>query len=308
MPSLRAKLFYLSMQVFFQRFMPPEMPLETYRRAANQPLFEPLPPGIRWQPREVNGIPGDWIIPPNARPDVLLLYLHGGGYVLRTPRVHRVLVGRLAQAAGCAAFIPDYRLAPEHPFPAALDDVQAAYRGLLATYAPGKIVIAGDSAGGGLTAALLLRLRDTGDPLPAAACLLSALLDCTFSDPAQPALQASDPYLRLSDLAMMARHYCGTHDPHDALISPVFADLHGLPPLLVYAGEHEVLRSDAVTFAASARRDGVDVTLTVWAGMVHAFPLFAGFVPEGKRAVEQIGLFFRRYVGEHLAGVPTPPL
>lgn len=303
MVSLRGRLFHLSMKAFFGLLMPPEMPLETYRRASAQPLFEPMPRGIRWQPRTVGGVPGEWITPRNAEtaagtPERVLLYLHGGGYVLNTPHVHRVLAGRLARAAGCAAFMPDYRLAPEHPYPAALDDALAAYQGLLeAGCSPSRLVVAGDSAGGGLTAALLLRLRDGGEALPAAACLISALLDCTFSDSSLPALQKTDPYLRLRDISMMAAHYYGDHDPHSPLISPVFADLRGLPPILVYAGGFELLRSDAERFAARAAHDGVDVTLKVWEGMLHAFPLYAGFVPEGKRAVAEAGAFFRAHVG-----------
>jgi acetyl esterase/lipase len=296
--SRRARIFYTAMRLFFGRVLPAEMPLATYRRASNQPLFERMPREIAWTASEVSGIPGEWIMPPNAAPDRVLLYLHGGGYVVKTPHVHRVLVGRLARATACKAFIVDYRLAPEHPFPAALEDATAVYRGLIAAgWTPSRIVVAGESAGGGLTAALLLHLRDCGDPLPAAACLMSAMLDCTLSDESILELQKHDPYLRHKDVAMMARHYYGDHDPHHPLISPVFADLRGLPPLLVYAAEYEILRAEAIRFAEKARADGVDVTLKVWAGMVHAFALFAGFVPEGKIAIAEISAFFRHYLG-----------
>jgi monoterpene epsilon-lactone hydrolase len=285
------------MRVFFKGIMPPEMSLATYRRASRQPLFEPMPRGIRRENRDIGGIPGEWITPANAAPDRVLLYLHGGGYVLRTPQVHRVLVGRLARAAGVQAFMADYRLAPENPYPAALDDALAAYRGLIVQgYAPAQIVVAGDSGGGGLAAALLLALRDAGDSLPAAACLLSAMLDCTLSGDALPELQRRDPYLRVKDLAMMAACYYGDHDPHEPLISPLFADLHGLPPLLVHAGECEILSAEAVRYAEKAQAAGVDVTLKVWDDMIHAFPLFAGFVPEGKVAITEVGAFFRKYL------------
>jgi epsilon-lactone hydrolase len=295
--SRRARFFYTAMRLFYRYVMPAGMPLAIYRRAANQPLFEPMPRDVEWTVGEVSGIPGEWIKPPDAAADRVLLYLHGGGYVLKTPHVHRVLVARLAQASACKAFIVDYRLAPEHPFPAALEDATAAYRGLVAAgWRPAHIVIAGESAGGGLTAALLLHLRDSGDPLPAAACLMSAMLDCTFSDEAILELQKYDPFLRHKDLAMMARHYFGDHDPQHPFISPVFADLQGLPPMLVYAGEHEILRADSVRFAESARAAGVDVTLKVWTGMIHAFAVFAGFIPEGKIAITEIGAFFRRYI------------
>lgn len=298
MVSFRARLFYIAMKIFFGIMMPPQMPLEVYRKASDQPFFEGMPRGIHWEELEINGIDGEWISPPTYDADCVLLYLHGGGYVLKTPRVHRVLVGRLAQAIGCNAFMVNYRIAPENPFPAAIEDALAAYRGLLQEgYSPSQIVLAGDSAGGGLVAALLLSIRDSGDELPAAACLISAMLDCTFSNPSIPELQKLDPYLRLADISNMAKHYYGAYAPTNHLISPVFADLTGFPPLLVYAGENEILRSDAIRFAEKARHADVDVALKIWDGMIHAFPLFAGFIPEGKTAISEIARFFRENLG-----------
>lgn len=298
MVSLRGRLIYSGMKLFFGRILPPEMPVETYRKATNQPFSEPLPRATWRESGMVGGVFGEWITPRSAASDRVLLYLHGGGYVLRTPRVHRVLVARLAQAAGVRAFMVDYRLAPEHPFPAAVNDATAAYRGLLdAGFAPERIIVAGDSAGGGLTAALLVNLRDIDAPLPAAACIMSGLLDCTFSDPATAALQTHDPFLRLQDVRAMAAAYFGDHDPYDPLVSPLYADLKGLPPLLVYAGECEILRADALHFAEKAQVAGVEVAHKIWPGMLHAFPLFAGFVPEGKTAIAEIGAFFRQRMG-----------
>jgi epsilon-lactone hydrolase len=297
MTSLRAKLFSAAMKVFFGYVMPANMPLKTYRKFANQPLFERMPRDIAWKKREINSVTGEWITPSNAISGRILLYLHGGGYALKTPHVHRVLVGRLARATKCQAFMVDYRLAPENPFPAALEDVIAAYRGLLTEgYLSSQIVVAGDSAGGGLVGTLLISLRDAGAALPAAACLISAMLDCTFSDDTIPELQKHDPYLRISDLSMMAKYYYGDYDPQNPLISPLYAELQDLPPLLIYAGENEVLRSDAVRFAEKAQEAGVDVTLKVWQGMVHAFPIYAGFLPEGKTAITEIGTFFQKFI------------
>lgn len=293
MPSVRARILYAAMNAFFLRGAPSNRSVETFRKAAGQPLFEPMPRGITWEQGEIDGVPGEWIIPEQAAAQRCLLYLHGGGYVVSTPHVHRVLVGRLARLLSCRAFMPEYRLAPEHPFPAALDDATASYRGLLAAgYDPSQVVVAGDSAGGGLTAALLLRLRDAGEPLPAAACLISALLDCTFAGDRLAALQERDPYLRLDDVSMMAKHYYADHDPRHPLISPLWADVTGLPPLLVLAGENEILCDQAVQFAGQARQAGVVVDVKIWPGMVHAFPLFAGFIPEGKQAIAEIGAFF----------------
>jgi len=297
MSSLRAQYFYAAMKVFFRYVVPSQGSLETYRKAARQPLFERMPRGIIWEKGQIDGVQGEWITPENVSTNRCLLYLHGGGYVLSTPHVHRVLVGRLARALSCRAFMPEYRLAPEHPFPAAIDDVTASYQGILASgYAPSQVVVAGDSAGGGLTAALLLHLRDMGKPLPAAACLISAMLDCTFSGERLPELQHRDPYLRLSDLSMMAKHYYALYDPRHPLISPLWADLNSLPPLLVMAGENEILCDEAVKFAERARQSGIVVDLKIWTGMVHAFPLFAGFIPEGKMAIAEIGAFFQKHL------------
>ena len=293
MVSLRGRLFYGAMKLFFRGILPTGLSLKTYRKISNQPFFERMPRGIGWTVGSIAQVDGEWITPstPNSVSNGVLLYLHGGGYALKTPRVHRVLVGRLAKAAGVTAFMPDYRLAPEHPFPAALDDVTAVYRELRRTM-PGQIIIAGDSAGGGLTAALLLKLRDAGDPLPAAACLISAMLDCTFVDASEAERRKRDPFLRLPDVAMMAKGYYGDHDPRDPLISPVFANLRGLPPLLIYASQDEILRPEAVRYTECAKSAGVEATLKIWEGMIHAFPLFAGFVPEGKTAIHEIGAFF----------------
>jgi acetyl esterase/lipase len=297
MVSLQGRALFAIMKLLYFRLLPPHLDIATLRKGSQQPLAEPMPRDIRWETGNVAGIPGEWITPPNAETTPVLLYLHGGGYVIKTPHVHRVMVGRLARAAGMRAFMVDYRLAPEHPFPAALHDAAASYRGLLTQgVAPSQIVVVGDSAGGGLTAALLLHLRDSGEPFPAAAGIISGLLDCTFSDPAATEYAQRDPFLRLADVKMMAMHYAGAENPAHPLLSPVFADLHGLPPLLIYAGEHECLYPDAVRIAAQAEAAGVDVTLRVWAGMLHAFPIFAGFVPEGRQALTEMGAFLRRHV------------
>lgn len=297
MASLRSRLFYRALQLFFGRLMPPAMSLEYYRRAANQPLFEPVPRGIYVKADTIGGVPGEWITPSGTLDEGVLLYLHGGGYVLRTPQVHRVMVARMARAANLRAFMTDYRLAPEHPFPAAVDDATAVYRALVNAGMPAnRVVVAGESAGGGLTLALLLTLREHGDPMPAAAYILSAMLDCTFSGDTLPELQKHDPFLRLGDIQMQVSHYIGNHDSRNPLISPLFADLTGLPPLLIHVGEHEILRAEGEAFYQKAIAAGVDATLKTWAGQVHAFPIFAGFVPEGKQAIREMGMFFRQHL------------
>ncbi len=298
--SIRARLFYRAMRTFFGVLMPANLPLSVYRKASNQPFFEPMPRGIHWENSAVNGVQGEWITPANADTRAILLYLHGGGYVLSTPRVHRVLVGPLAHAIGCRAFMPNYRLAPEHPFPAALNDVLAVYQELQTVVSSSKIVIAGASAGGGLAMALVIRLRELCEPLPSAVGLISAVLDCTFSDEISPELQKLDPYLRLTDISTMTKAYYAEHDPRHPLISPLFADLVGLPPLLIYSGEYEILRPQSKQFIEKAQETGLDVTHKIWTRMIHAFPLFAGFIPEGQMAIKETGHFFRRNLSPNL--------
>lgn len=298
MVSLRGRLFYHAMKFFFRWVIPANLPIERYRQTLTPSFSEPMPRDVHWEAGTLGTQAGEWIRPVHPSAEGVLLYLHGGAYVVGMTPVHRVLVGRLVQAIGCGAFLLDYRLAPEHPFPAALDDALSAYQALLKLgYAPSNILIAGDSAGGGLLAALLIRLRDAGEALPRAACLISPWLDCSLSGAHLAEQQSLDAYLRISDLTTMAKHYYGSHDPRNPLISPLFADLQALPPLLVMAGEYEILRDEAQAFAEQARQAGVEVTHSVWAGMIHAFPLFAGFVPEGKAAIQDMSRFFKKHLG-----------
>ncbi|NWF69143.1 MAG: alpha/beta hydrolase [Chloroflexi bacterium] len=236
-------------------------------------------------------------MPENAASDRVLLYLHGGGFVTKSPAVHRIFVAKLAQGADVHAFVADYRLAPENPFPAALDDAETAYRGLLERgIPPNQITIAGDSAGGNLAAALLLKLRDSGQPLPACAALISALIDCTLPDADLAELEKYDPMLNRVQGKTWIQHYSQDHDLTDPLISPIFGDLSKLPPLLIHVGDHEILLSQTKRFAQKAQAAGVNTTLKVWEGMIHVFPLFAGFLPEGKTAIREISAFFRAHL------------
>jgi monoterpene epsilon-lactone hydrolase len=299
MVSFQGRVLHRAMSWFYGWVFPAGMPVEKLRQRVNSGMAEPVPRGVVWEESLLNGVAGEWIRPPDAPAERVLLYLHGGGYVTKSPAMHRVLVARLAQACGAQAFMADYRLAPEFPFPSALEDATACYRGLLAQgIAPSQIVIAGDSAGGGLAVALLLHLRDAGDPLPAAACLISAWLDCTLSDPEMGQRQKLDPFLREKDLRLWIAHYCAEHSPKNPLISPLWADLHGLPPLLLEVGELEILLGDSLRMAEKAQAAGVEVTLKRWQGMIHVFPLFAGMVPEGKAAIAEMGAFLQK----HLAG------
>ena len=246
------------------------------------------------KPAQSPEIGGEWLEPPAVREHAALLYLHGGGYVIGSPRSHRHLAASLGRAAGAATLVPDYRLAPEHPFPGAIEDAVAAYRWLLERGAlPERTVIAGDSAGGGLTVATLLALRDRGLPRPAAGVCISPWVDLTCSAPSYVTKAASDPIVTGEGVALMARAYLGATDPRTSLASPLFADLAGLPPLLVQVGSEEVLLDDAVGLAERAKAAGVAATLEVWPDMIHVWHWFYPMLDEGQRAIDSAGAFMR---------------
>ena len=254
-----------------------------------------VPADTAVEPVTTRGVPGEWIRPAGARTDAVLLYLHGGGYVIGSSRSHRHLAEAIARSAGVACLLPDYRLAPEHPFPAAVDDAVNAYRWLIEDrkIAPGRIAIAGDSAGGGLTVATLVAIRDAGLPLPAAGVSISPWTDLTCSAPSYEAKAASDPIVALENITVMAKTYLGAEDPRTPLASPLFADLRGLPPLLVHVGTEEVLLDDAARLAERARGAGVDVTYEAWEQMIHVWHWFLPWLDEAQAAVDKIGGFVR---------------
>jgi epsilon-lactone hydrolase len=236
---------------------------------------------------EVGGL---WATPAGAPDDAAIMYLFGGGYTISSPHSRRKLAGHLARAAGVRALVPAYALAPERPFPGAIESAIAAYRFLLDRgCAAGRIVIGGDSSGGGLTAATLLALRDAGLPLPAGAVAISPWADLACAGATFEPLAAVDLTVTRDGLQRMAADYLGGADPRDPLASPVYGDFAGLPPLLILVGGKEGLLDDAVRLARQAALGGVDVTLRVWAGMQHVFPIYTGFLPEADAAVAMIG-------------------
>ena len=244
------------------------------------------------QPATLNGVSGEWQLPQTGDGGRVILYLHGGGYVLGSPVSHRDMVGGIADAAHARAFIADYRLGPEHPFPAAVEDAVAAYQGLLDDGVdPAKLCIAGDSAGGGLTVATLVALRERKLPLPAGGICISPWADLTCASNSMTSMAEADPLLKPDALRWMAGLYLNGQDPKSPLASPVFADLKGLPPLLIQVGTEEALYDDAITLSRVAREAGVDVTLEVWEGMMHVWHLMAKLIPEGKQAIQMIGAF-----------------
>lgn len=239
--------------------------------------------------RELGGVPGIWMDGAGSR---ILLYLHGGGYTIGSPLAYREFATQLALAAGSALFAADYRLAPEHPYPAALDDAVAAYRGLLDLgCAPGDIVVAGDSAGGGLALSLLVALRDAGLDLPARAVLFSPWLDLGLDGGSVVSKAQADPSLDAPGLAAAAAHYLNGRPADTPGASPLFAELAGLPPLLIETGEAEILLSDSTRLAERAAEAGVDTTLHVWPGMPHVWGLFAAVLGEGREVIAEAGAF-----------------
>jgi phosphinothricin tripeptide acetyl hydrolase len=280
--------------------LPPADSLTIEQRRAQYDKAErafPAPPEVSVARISAPAAPAEWLTPPSARADAVLLYLHGGGYVVGSPRSHRHLAAAIAAAAGTSGLLLDYRLAPEHPFPAAVDDAVAAYRWILdGGVEPARVAIAGDSAGGGLTLATLLAVRDGGLPPPAAAACISPWVDLTCSSGSYAEKAASDPIVRQPGISQMAGLYLGGADPRTPLASPLFADLAGLPPLLVQVGSEEMLLDDAVGLADRARAAGVETALEVWPDMIHVWHWFLPMLDEARAAVEGIAAFIRKRI------------
>jgi monoterpene epsilon-lactone hydrolase len=245
---------------------------------------------------DAGGVPGAWIIPPGLETKRIVLYLHGGSYNAGSIASHLPLTSNIALAAKARVLAIDYRLAPEHPFPAAVEDAVAAYRWLLKQPVKAKqIAVAGDSAGGGLTLSLLLSLHQVGLPQPAAGVCLSPWTDLTLSGESWTTNAKADFMLKRAPGVTSAEIYAGGADLHAPLVSPLFADPTGLPPLLIQVGSDETLLSDSTLFADKARAAGVDVTLEVWKGMQHVWQYAASLLPEARQAVTRIG----EYVIQH---------
>ncbi len=259
----------------------------------------PLAPDVRVERTRVGDFAAEWITSPAADSERVILYLHGGGYVVGSLNTHRELASRVGHAGGARVLTIDYRLAPEHPHPAAVDDAVAAYRWLVARgTAPERLAIAGDSAGGGLTIATLLALRDLGEPLPGGAVCFSPWVDLEATGDSMDT-NRDDPMLNRALILYFARLYLGpgTTDPRTPLAAPLHADLRGLPPLHVQASRHEVLRDDAVRLAEKARAAGVECELDLTDEMPHVWQIFASILPEGREAIARAGAFLRRRLG-----------
>lgn len=249
---------------------------------------------IEIKPLLFNGVRVEWITTPRANPDHVILYLHGGGYTMGLYNTQRDFISRLGRTTGMQVLAVDYRLAPEHPFPAGLDDATTTYRWLLSKgYESARIAFAGESSGGGLALASLIKLRDDGDRLPACAACFSPQTDLALMGDSVVTRAKVDVLNRPFDLPGNAARYAGQHDLKDPLISPLYANLKGLPPVTIHVGTEDMLLDDSVRFTEQARQSGVDITLDVWPGMLHAFPLQAAFIPEARIAIEVTASFIR---------------
>ncbi len=258
-------------------------------------MFDRVPPvtvpGTVVTPGTSGGIAGEWVRPADGISAGTVFYLHGGGYIACSPRTHRRITGSFA-GSGLSVFAPEYRLAPEHPFPAAVDDAVDAYLGLLADGVPARgLVVGGDSAGGGLALALLLSLRDAGHPLPAGAVLFSPWTDMTGTSATLRSNARRDALFPGEGMERLSAPYLVTTDPANPLVSPLFGDLRGLPPLLLHVGSHEVLLDDSRRLAERARAAGTAVTLRTWPVVPHVWQMFR--MPEAAVSLDAAAAFAR---------------
>ena len=239
------------------------------------------------------GLRADVAVPKGAGPHPVVIYLHGGGWAFGSPTSHRKLGMQFAEA-GYLTIILDYRLAPEHPFPAALEDALTVYRWLLKGFDPRRIAFVGDSAGGGLLLGALYKLRDEGLALPAAAVAVSPWTDLALTGPSLKLNAAADPMLNVAGLPRLASGYLGGADPRNHYASPLYGDGCGLPPILIHVGSDEILRDDAIRMAEKLRAAACEVEIEVWPRMPHAWHLYARILPEGRLAIERIGTFLQQ--------------
>ena len=260
--------------------------------------FLPTPADASMRPVEADGVACEWVAAPGASHDRAILYQHGGGYAIGSIGTHRTLGYNLSQAAGAQVLMVDYRLAPEHPFPAAVDDAVTAWRWLLKQGGkPGRTAIAGDSAGGGLAVAAMLKVRDEGAPPPACAFLSSPWTDLAGTGASVAGNAAVDPTVKERFLTWFSDLYMNGGDPRTPLASPLYGDLKGLPPTLIHVGSVEILLDDATRLAERARAAGVEVECEIWPDMLHVWHLFAPMLSEGREAIAKAGAFIAKRTG-----------
>jgi epsilon-lactone hydrolase len=296
MASWQARVLNTLIRVQIKRRLKANKDLAHAREILGGGARLPTPAGAIYRDATLGGVSGEWVTRERsvgAAP--VLLYLHGGGYFACSPRSHRPITASFAKA-GFGVFVPDYRLAPEHPFPAAVDDAESVWNALLAAgHAASTLTVAGDSAGGGLALALMIRLRDQGRALPAAATLFSPWTDLAATGESLRSNARRDPMFRPQGIPSVAAWYLGGADPRTPEASPLYATFTGLPPLFIEVGEREVLRDDSTRLAARARAEGVDVTLNVWPVVPHVWQIACRFLPEGRQSLQQAAAFLHQH-------------
>jgi len=293
--SVRAEALRLALRLLKARGRRRQLPIETLRRRLRRlERVVPGPPaGTRTEAVDADGVNALRVTVAQARGDACILYFHGGGYVVGSAPLYRDFTWRVGVAARAPVVFFDYRLAPEHPYPAALDDAVKAYRWLAARIEARRIAVMGDSAGGGLALGTLLRLRDEGHPLPGAAVVFSPWTDLALTGRSLAENAATDPMMDAAMFPAIADYYLAGADPCIPYASPLYGDVTGLPPALIQVGGDEVLRDDAVRMAARLEAAGCKVELEVWPRMPHAWPLYARILPEGREALARAGRFVR---------------
>lgn len=305
MTTFKSKLFFLIIRK--SHLLRGQLRKETFDRNTSIQMFRErcekgasryasVPEGLTVKPQIIEGMQAEWLIPDGANRDKLILYVHGGGYVSGSCNDHRGFVSKFAKNTGVTNFTYEYRLAPEHPFPAALDDSVKIYEWLLASgYKPENILIAGESAGGGLTLAILLALKERQIEMPAAAVAISPWADLTCSSDSYRTKNKFSP-APLNSWFVFSKHYCGNNPANLPLISPVYGDLKGLPPLLINSGVNDELFDDGEKFAHKAKKAGVDVTFKAGVGMLHCYPLLAPMFKEATEAMNEIVGFVQHHL------------
>lgn len=286
-------------QILREKALPPgaQVTLEQRRKGMEKVAFR-VADDVGVEEVTIAGRAAEWLRAPGTNAQRAILYLHGGGYVMGSPNTHRSLGGEVSRAAQAAVLMLDYRLAPESPFPAAVDDGVAAFQWLVEKgFAPKNLAIAGDSAGGGLAAAILVALRDRQLPLPKAAVCISPWSDLTCTNDSYKTRAAADPMVTTDGIGNMAGLYLQGTDAKSPLASPNFADLRALPSLLIHVGRDEVLLDDSIKLHEKAKAAGVDSTLEVWDDMIHVWHAFHPMLPEGKQGIERVGAFLREKWG-----------
>lgn len=305
MPSKEYSEVVAAMQASAASMIEADISLAEQRAAMEEAFVFPLGDDVELIATAANGVPGEWTVLPDSDPKRRVLYVHGGGYVLGSIKTHRRLVADICRAAGCVALSLDYRLAPEHLFPAAVDDAIAGLEHIW-TQGPGgaseadRVFVAGDSAGGGLTLATLLAARDRSVRMPSGGIGLSAWADLAAGPEELSAFGLNDPTIPDNSVAITASQdwaamYAGDTDRRDPLLSPVFADYDGIPPLLLQVGAVEMICRDTVRVAQSARDAGVEVVEEIWDDMFHVWQAFAPMLPEGQEAIDHIGAWIRQH-------------